>query len=68
MASHRRYITALQKIIITRFTHDNSASVNLGANNQYRYIITPGGTSAKGASPVDWSDYKAVAAYFGIPD
>lgn len=34
---------------------------------QYRYILIPGGTKAN-RSAVDWNDYNAVKAYYGLKD
>jgi hypothetical protein len=56
------------KILITRFTHDNSNSMVLSTGLQYRYIIIPGGVSAgTTAPPPDRTNYKAVCDYYGIP-
>ncbi len=39
-----------------------------GAKNlQYRYMIAPGGTTARKAD-INWNDYQAVKAYFGLQD
>nr|WP_295877508.1 hypothetical protein [uncultured Chitinophaga sp.] len=35
---------------------------------QYRYILIPGGTTARKSNTVDWKDYKAVKAYLGLKD
>ena len=38
---------------------------------QYRYILIPGGTTARpapGAKAVDWNNYKEVQAYLGLKD
>lgn len=61
------YVPMVGKILITRFTHDNSASANLPGSLQYRYVLIPGGTTAR-AVPIDWNDYAAVAAYLGWTD
>lgn len=63
------YIPGLNKITITRFTHDNSNSVALSTLLQYRYILIPGGKVAArtaGSGP-DFSDYGAVCAYYHLP-
>lgn len=66
------FIPALQKIIITRFTYDNSNSVVLSTSLQYRYIIIPGGVSGGRQKDVygnlDWNDYEQVKAFFNLPD
>lgn len=37
--------------------------------NQFRYILIPGGTSARKAGPaVDWNDYNAVKKYLNLKD
>ena len=33
-----------------------------------RYILIPGGTTARLANTVNWNDYKAVQAYLGLKD
>jgi hypothetical protein len=63
------YTPMLNKILITRFAHDNSNSVSLSTLLQYRYILIPGGVSGgRLATPVDYSDYSAVCRYYGIPE
>jgi len=62
------YTPMFNKILITRFTHDNSNSVTLSTLLQYRYVIIPGGVSGRFSSIVDWNDYAAVAAYLGWKD
>jgi hypothetical protein len=59
----------LSKILISRFTHDNSNSVALSTLLQYRYIIIPGSVSGgrMATPPPDYTDYKAVCTYYGIP-
>lgn len=37
-------------------------------NFQFRYVLIPGGTTARMAKGVDWRDYKAVKVYLGIKD
>lgn len=57
------------KILITRFTHDNSNSVALSTLLQYRYVIIPGGVSGgRQAAHPDYSDYTAVCRYYNIPE
>lgn len=34
----------------------------------FRYILIPGGTTARTAKVIDWNDYKAVKAYLGLKD
>lgn len=42
---------------------------NTGAKRlQYRYILIPGGTTARKSNTIDWKDYKAVKAYLGLKD
>lgn len=55
------------RILITRYTHDNTASVSLGTDSQYRYIIIPGGVRAQ-LSGVDLNDYHRVKAALGLID
>lgn len=60
------FIPMEKKICLTRFTHDNSGTLGFGAV-EFRYIIIPGGVSARMASPaVDFSDFDAVCEYYGI--
>jgi hypothetical protein len=56
------FIPQAGKIIITRFTADNSASVSLSAILQYRFIIIPGGIHV----PNDMN-YQAISEYLHIP-
>lgn len=63
------YIPQLGKILITRFTHDNSNTINLSTLLQYRYILIPGGVADSRATPhPDYNDYTAVCRYYGIPE
>lgn len=61
------FIPGAGKIILTRYTWDNTGSISFGSGNQYRYILVPGGVSARMAG-VDLSDYNAVKKFFGIED
>lgn len=60
------YTPMLGKILITRFTHDNSNSVALSTLLQYRYILIPGGVSTLGN--VDLNDYQAVKKVLNLKD
>jgi hypothetical protein len=44
------------------FTQNNVKSF------QYRYVLIPGGTTARMSSTVNWNDYKSVQAYLGLKD
>jgi hypothetical protein len=35
---------------------------------QYRYILIPGGTTARTSSQINWNDYKQVQTYLGLKD
>ena len=35
---------------------------------QYRYILIPGGTTARTSNAINWNDYKQVQAYLGLKD
>lgn len=39
-----------------------------GKKWQYRYILIPGGTTARMSKPVNWGNYKEVQAYLGLKD
>lgn len=43
------FVPQVSKLLITRFTHDNSGSIGFGAV-QFRYILIPGGVPASGRS------------------
>lgn len=62
------YLPRLGHFIITRFTADNSNSVNLSTVLQYRYIIIPGGVHVATINHVDLNDYEAVRKYYRIKD
>lgn len=53
-------------ILITQFTHDNSAEVGIGAGVEFRYVLIPGGVSAEMAANL--ANYRTARSYFGIPD
>ncbi len=55
------------KISLYSNANASSATVSGQERFQYRYILIPGGTTARKAS-VDWNDYKAVQQYLGLKD
>lgn len=63
------FIPGLNKIFITRFTHDNSNSVALSTALQYRYIIIPGGIGGRRIN-IDYTtmSYREVCGILGIPE
>lgn len=61
------YTPMVNKILITRFTHDNTNSINLSTLLQYRYIIIPGGVPGGRGPLPDHNDYEAVCKYYNIP-
>jgi len=60
-ASTISFIPNVGSITITRMTVDNSASITLGTNLQYRFVIIPGGVSV----PDAW-DYATVSSFYHI--
>lgn len=55
-------------IYITRYTHDNTASIGFGTI-QFRYVLIPGGVSAQASlKNVDINNYEAVKAALNLPD
>lgn len=62
------YIPKPGVIYITRYTHDNSASVGFGAV-QFRYVLIPGGVSSNAIlRGLDFGDYDVMTAALGIED
>jgi len=53
-------------IYITRYTHDNSASIGFGTI-QFRYVLIPGAVSAT-IGNINLEDYNAVRTAFNIAD
>ncbi|MBE7175460.1 MAG: collagen-like protein [Mucilaginibacter polytrichastri] len=51
---------------ITRYTLDNTNSVNLSTVLQYRYVIIPGGVATTAAARINLLNYQAVKTYFGL--
>jgi hypothetical protein len=50
-------------------TDDASTETFQGAKYyQYRYILIPGGTTARTAQKINWNNYKEVQAYLGLKD
>jgi hypothetical protein len=62
------YTPMLNKLLMYRFTFDNSNSVALSTTLQYRYVIIPGGVEARKNTGINWDNYAEVAAYYNIPD
>ncbi|HEY8930359.1 MAG TPA: hypothetical protein VIM55_14260, partial [Mucilaginibacter sp.] len=67
-ASIISYLPRIKHFVITRFTLDNTNSVNLSTVIQYRYVIIPGGTalSAIKNAHIDMNDYNAVTKFLRI--
>lgn len=51
---------------------DDDWGTDVNSNNQkvfqYRYILIPGGTTARTSNQIDWNDYKQVQKYLGLKD
>jgi hypothetical protein len=62
------YTPMLSKLLVYRFTFDNSNSVALSTLLQYRYVIIPGGVAARKSTGVNWDNYAEVAAYYNFKD
>jgi hypothetical protein len=62
------FVPMVNKILVYRFTHDNSNTVNLSTILQYRYIIIPGGVAGRTVAKINWDNYAEVAAYLNIKD
>jgi hypothetical protein len=62
------YTPMLSKILVYRFTFDNSNSVALSTLLQYRYVLIPGGVSARKSTGINWDNYAEVAAYYHFKD
>lgn len=60
------------RFLITRITLDGSNDVGLRPDISYRYIIVPGSVPVNGrlraGTMPDWSNYAAVAAFYGLKD
>lgn len=55
-------------IYITRYTHDNTASIGFGTV-QFRYVLIPGGVQANAAlRNMDTRNYDMVKAAFALPE
>lgn len=56
------FIPEAGRILITRFTIDNTASLSINPLMQFRFVIIPGGVSVP-----DSFDYGVVTRYFNAP-
>lgn len=58
----------LESIVMAFFNvvDEDSDPDTIGSQNEFRYVIIPGGTSANKAVTPDMSDYQAVVEYYGI--
>ena len=67
-ASIISYLPRIKHFIITRFTLDNTNSVNLSTAIQYRYILIPGGhaLAAIKNAHINMNDYNALTKFFRI--
>jgi len=66
MANTVSYIPSPSKLFITRYTHDNSASIGFGSV-QWRYIFIPGNALAKGKD-VSKLSYEELCKMYNIPE
>jgi hypothetical protein len=62
------YMPLFNRIVITRFTADNSKSVVLSTILQYRYVIIPSGKLVSSMPKIDLNNYELVKKTFNIPD
>jgi hypothetical protein len=62
------YMPLFNRIVITRFTADNSKSVALSTLLQYRYVIIPSGKLVSSMPKKDLDNYELVKKTFNIPD
>jgi hypothetical protein len=62
------YMPLFNRIVITRFTADNSKSVALSTLLQYRYVIIPSGKLVSNMPKIDLDNYELVKKTFNIPD
>jgi hypothetical protein len=68
---NQRLIHYLQpgKIQIAISNEDNTSPSPIGGDASFRYVIIPGGNPTSGRiAPVNLKNYKAVKAYYKIPD
>lgn len=63
------FIPMLNRIFVTRFTHDNSNAVALSTLLQYRYIIIPGGIGGR-QMDINYAamTYQEVCSFLRIPE
>lgn len=56
--------------VINLYSTEDASTFTDGADKvwQYRYILIPGGTTARLANSVDWNNYKEVQKYLGLTD
>lgn len=62
------FMPLFNRIVITRFTADNSGSVALSTLLQYRYVIIPGGTQVSNLPLKDLKNYELMKKTFKVPD
>jgi len=63
-----RFSAYTQKIQLDANGDMSTFSANGKKYQQYRYMIVPGGSQARSAAVIDWSDYAMVKAYLGLKD
>ncbi|WP_039867209.1 hypothetical protein [Pedobacter sp. BAL39] len=62
------FMPLFNRIVITRFTADNSSSVALSTLLQYRYVIIPGGSLISSLPKKDLENYELMKKKLNIPD
>lgn len=64
---HLVYKFVISSITIEGF-HLDASAISAISPLKFRYVILPGGVAAGGRIGLDYSDYEAVSAYYGIPN
>jgi len=57
-----------QDIFLYANADASTVTINGAKRLQYRYILVPGGETARLAKKPNWKDYNAVKAFYGIKD
>lgn len=63
-----KYLITASKIGIEVLLVNGGISIDGISPTEYRYVIIPGGIPAGGRLGLDYGDYEAVKAYYGIPN
>ncbi|PSL47538.1 hypothetical protein CLV51_102395 [Chitinophaga niastensis] len=63
-----RFVASPKLITLLANAPINTVNTTAGKRYQYRYVIIPGGVTARSANSINWKDYTQVKTYLNLQD